>query len=168
MLRPRLCHVVSDFVHMWVHSMCMSSNSALYFFVRSRDSHFFLSHHYQIVARVLTTNLNSVNQTSYILLLIIFIIESQVMSKSSYYALKLLCNARQHFFFLQQRSWLVHRQLICDVRCLLMRLSLVFSKARRFRSSAFFFSTELAIELLVCILSFARWWFIFYFRKIDR
>ncbi len=71
--------------------------------------------------------------------LIIFIIESQVMNKTSYYALKLLCNTRQHSFFLQQRSWLVHRQLICDVRRLLMRFSLIFSSARRFRSSAFFF-----------------------------
>jgi hypothetical protein len=102
---------------------------------------FFLSHHYQIVARMLTTNLNSINQILWILFLIIFSIEFSfshlkyaVFDHSCFYFFKLLCKTRQQWFFLQQRSWLLHCQRVCDVRCLLIKFSLIFSKARRFRS----------------------------------
>ncbi len=118
----------------------------------SNWQHFFSPHHYQTVARVLTTNLNSINQITSSLSLIIFArTEHEDIEKSSYYAFESLCKVRQHSLFLQQSSQLLHCHLICESRRFLMRFSLISSSARCFRSLIFFSLQSMQYDfLLVC------------------
>jgi hypothetical protein len=88
--------------------------------------------YYQLVARMMTTNLNSVNKTSTFVSLIIFSYSVII------YAFEPLFRACQQSFFLQQDSQLLHCHLVCAVRRLLVKFSLIFSRVVRFRSLTLF------------------------------
>jgi hypothetical protein len=69
--------------------------------------------YYHIVLRMLTTNLNSINQNCCFYHYVIY-----AHSISNYESYE--CKAFQHVFFLQHESQMLQRQIICDLRRLLM------------------------------------------------